>query len=155
MWEQQLPLPRKTLTGIMNVNAKGLFLCLQEVIPVMVDNGGGVILNLASIASRLGIADRFAYSASKGSVLAMTLSVAKDYVDKGIRCNCLCPGRVHTPFVDGFLEKYYPDQKIGIKNSPSFPNINQSDGWESKRLHPLPLSFALKRRLLLPVVPTM
>ena len=96
---------------IMNVNAKGLFLCLQEVIPVMVDNGGGVILNLASIASRLGIADRFAYSASKGSVLAMTLSVAKDYVDKGIRCNCLCPGRVHTPFVDGFLEKYYPDQK--------------------------------------------
>jgi len=77
---------------------------------VLVDNEGGVILNLASIASRLGIADRFAYSASKGSVLAMTLSVAKDYVNKGIRCNCLCPGRVHTPFVDGFLEKYYPDQ---------------------------------------------
>jgi NAD(P)-dependent dehydrogenase (short-subunit alcohol dehydrogenase family) len=95
---------------VMNVNTKGLFLCLQAVIPVLVDHGGGVILNLASIASRLGIADRFAYSASKGSVLSMTLSVAKDYVDKGIRCNCLCPGRVHTPFVDGFLEKYYPDQ---------------------------------------------
>ena len=95
---------------VMNVNTKGLFLCLQAVLPVLVDNGGGVILNLASIASRLGIADRFAYSASKGSVLAMTLSVAKDYVNKGIRCNCLCPGRVHTPFVDGFLEKYYPDQ---------------------------------------------
>ena len=95
---------------VMNVNTKGLFLCLQAVLPVLVDNGGGVILNLASIASRLGIADRFAYSASKGSVLAMTLSVAKDYVEKGIRCNCLCPGRVHTPFVDGFLEKYYPDQ---------------------------------------------
>jgi len=77
---------------------------------VLVDNGGGVILNLASIASRLGIADRFAYSASKGAALAMTLSVAKDYVDQGIRCNCLCPGRVHTPFVDGFLEKYYPDE---------------------------------------------
>jgi NAD(P)-dependent dehydrogenase (short-subunit alcohol dehydrogenase family) len=77
---------------------------------VLVDNGGGVILNLASVASRLGIADRFAYSASKGAALAMTLSVAKDYVDQGIRCNCLCPGRVHTPFVDGFLEKYYPDQ---------------------------------------------
>ena len=95
---------------VMNVNTKGLFLCLQAVLPVLVDNGGGVILNLASIASRLGIADRFAYSASKGSVLAMTLSVAKDYVEQGIRCNCLCPGRVHTPFVDGFLEKYYPDQ---------------------------------------------
>jgi len=95
---------------VMNVNTKGLFLCLQAVLPVLVDNGGGVILNLASIASRLGIADRFAYSASKGSVLAMTLSVAKDYVEQGIRCNCLCPGRVHTPFVDGFLEKYYPDE---------------------------------------------
>ena len=95
---------------VMSVNTKGLFLCLQAVLPVLVDNGGGVILNLASIASRLGIADRFAYSASKGAALAMTLSVAKDYVDQGIRCNCLCPGRVHTPFVDGFLEKYYPDQ---------------------------------------------
>ena len=95
---------------VMNVNTKGLFLCLQAVLPVLVDNGGGVILNLASIASRLGIADRFAYSASKGAALAMTLSVAKDYVDQGIRCNCLCPGRVHTPFVDGFLEKYYPDE---------------------------------------------
>ena len=95
---------------VMNVNTKGLFLCLQAVLPVLVDNGGGVILNLASIASRLGIADRFAYSASKGAALAMTLSVAKDYVEQGIRCNCLCPGRVHTPFVDGFLEKYYPDK---------------------------------------------
>ena len=95
---------------VMNVNTKGLFLCLQAVLPVLVDNGGGVILNLASIASRLGIADRFAYSASKGAALAMTLSVAKDYVHQGIRCNCLCPGRVHTPFVDGFLEKYYPDE---------------------------------------------
>ncbi len=95
---------------VMNVNTKGLFLCLQAVLPVLVDNGGGVILNLASIASRLGIADRFAYSASKGAALELTLSVAKDYVDQGIRCNCLCPGRVHTPFVDGFLEKYYPDK---------------------------------------------
>ena len=93
---------------VMQVNTKGIFLCLQKVIPIFVKNGGGVILNLASIASRLGISDRFAYSASKGAVLSMTLSVAKDYVDQGIRCNCLCPGRVHTPFVDGFLEKYYP-----------------------------------------------
>ena len=95
---------------VMSVNTKGLFLCLQAVLPVLVDNGGGVILNLASIASRLGIADRFAYSASKGAALGMTLSGAKDYVDQGIRCNCLCPGRVHTPFVDGFLEKYYPEK---------------------------------------------
>jgi NAD(P)-dependent dehydrogenase (short-subunit alcohol dehydrogenase family) len=77
----------------------------------MAKAGNGVVLNLASIASRLGIADRFAYSASKGAVLAMTLSVARDFVDQGIRCNCVCPGRVHTPFVDGFLKKFYPDEK--------------------------------------------
>jgi NAD(P)-dependent dehydrogenase (short-subunit alcohol dehydrogenase family) len=93
---------------IMKVNAKGAFLCLKTVLPAMTANGGGTILNLASIASKLGISERFAYSASKGSVLAMTLSVAKDFISEGIRCNCICPGRVHTPFVDGFLEKYYP-----------------------------------------------
>ena len=96
---------------VMKVNAKGMFLCLRQVIPLMEENKNGVILNLASIAARLGIADRFAYSASKGAVLAMTLSVARDYVDHGIRCNCICPGRVHTPFVDGFLEKYYPEER--------------------------------------------
>ncbi len=99
----------KDFDQIIEVNTKGLFICLNKVIPILVENGGGVILNLASIASRLGIAERFAYSASKGAALAMTLSVAKDYVDHGIRCNCVCPGRVHTPFVDGFLEKYYSD----------------------------------------------
>jgi NAD(P)-dependent dehydrogenase (short-subunit alcohol dehydrogenase family) len=95
----------------MQINARGTFLCLKEVLPHMAKAGNGVVLNLASIASRLGIADRFAYSASKGAVLAMTLSVARDFVDQGIRCNCVCPGRVHTPFVDGFLKKFYPDEK--------------------------------------------
>lgn len=92
---------------IMKVNAKGAFLTLQAVLPGMIGQGGGSVLNLASIASKLGISERFAYSASKGSILAMTLSVAKDFIKDGIRCNCVCPGRVHTPFVDGFLEKYY------------------------------------------------
>jgi len=94
---------------VQQVNVKGAFNCLRALVPRMVENGGGAILNLASIASRLGISERFAYSASKGAVFAMTLSVAKDYVNKGIRCNCICPGRVHTPFVDGYLEKYYDD----------------------------------------------
>ena len=69
--------------------------------------GGGAILNMASIASSVGIADRFAYSMSKGAAISMTYSVAKDYVGEGIRCNCISPGRVHTPFVDGFLAKNY------------------------------------------------
>ena len=96
---------------ILKINAKGVYNCLHHVLPGMVEARSGVVLNLASIASRLGISERFAYSASKGAVLAMTLSVAKDYVDKGIRCNCLCPGRVQTPFVDGYLKEYYPDEE--------------------------------------------
>ena len=77
----------KDFDRIQRTNVKGPFNCLRVLIPRMVMNGGGAILNLASIASRLGISERFAYSTSKGAVLAMTLSVAKDYVDKGIRCN--------------------------------------------------------------------
>lgn len=92
---------------IYNVNIKGVYNCLNAVTPIMVKQGGGAIVNLASVASKLGIADRFAYSMSKGAVYTMTLSVAKDYILKNIRCNCICPGRVHTPFVDQYLNKHY------------------------------------------------
>jgi NAD(P)-dependent dehydrogenase (short-subunit alcohol dehydrogenase family) len=92
---------------IYNVNIKGVYNCLNAVTPIMVEQGGGAIVNLASVASKLGIADRFAYSMSKGAVYTMTLSVAKDYIEKNIRCNCVCPGRVHTPFVDQYLNKHY------------------------------------------------
>src|SRR5690348_10115391 len=77
----------------------------------MKQNKSGVILNLASIASTVGITDRFAYSMTKGAVLAMTLSVARDYLKEGIRCNCISPARVHTPFVDGYLKKHYPGRE--------------------------------------------
>lgn len=96
---------------VFGVNVKGVYHCLHAVIPGMIESGGGVILNLSSIAAVAGLPDRFAYSASKGAVHTMTLSVAADYIDQGIRCNCLCPARVHTPFVDGYLEKNYPDNK--------------------------------------------
>lgn len=99
------------LDRIYAVNVKGVYHCLHFGIPRLLQNGGGVILNMASIASKIGLYDRFAYSMSKGAVFSMTLSVAKDYVNKGIRCNCLCPARIHTPFVDGFLKKNYPDQQ--------------------------------------------
>jgi NAD(P)-dependent dehydrogenase (short-subunit alcohol dehydrogenase family) len=92
------------------VNVKGVYHALHFGIPLM-RRSGGAILNLASIASKIGIADRFAYSMSKGAVLAMTRSVARDYIKQGIRCNCLCPARIHTSFVDGFLEKNYPSDK--------------------------------------------
>ncbi|RAV30654.1 SDR family NAD(P)-dependent oxidoreductase [Sinomicrobium soli] len=93
------------------VNVKGVYHCIHAAIPHMRQNGGGVILNMASIASHVGIADRFAYSMTKGAVLAMTYSVAKDYVADGIRCNSISPARVHTPFVDGFLAQNYPGKE--------------------------------------------
>ncbi len=92
------------------VNVKGVYNCLHEGIPLM-KNKGGVILNLASIANNIGLPDRFAYSMSKGAVSGMTLSVAKDYLKSNIRCNCISPARVHTPFVDNFLSKNYPGRE--------------------------------------------
>jgi NAD(P)-dependent dehydrogenase (short-subunit alcohol dehydrogenase family) len=96
---------------IMNVNVKGMFLCSKAAIPLMLRGGGGVILNLASVAGLVGVADRFAYTTSKGAVLAMTRSIALDYVKQKIRCNCICPARIHTPLVDGYLAKNYADRK--------------------------------------------
>jgi 2-keto-3-deoxy-L-fuconate dehydrogenase len=96
---------------VYRVNVKGMYNCLHIAIPMMKKNNGGVILNMASIASSVGIPDRFAYSMSKGAVVGMTLSVAKDYLNDGIRCNCISPARVHTPFVDNFLAKTYPGQE--------------------------------------------
>ncbi|GAB3991614.1 glucose 1-dehydrogenase [Spirosoma daeguense] len=96
---------------IVRINIKGVYNCLHATIPHLKANGGGVILNMASVAATLGLSDRFAYSMSKGAVLSMTLSVAKDYLSDNIRCNCISPARVHTPFVDGFLAKNYPGQE--------------------------------------------
>ena len=98
------------LDRIYNVNVKGVYNCLHAAVPAM-KGRGGAILNLASVLSTVGVPDRFAYAMSKGAVLTMTLSVACDYVREGIRCNCIAPGRVHTPFVDGFLARNYPGRE--------------------------------------------
>ncbi len=96
---------------VFQVNVKGVYNCLQAGINVMKQSGGGSIVNISSIAAKVGLSDRFAYSMSKGAVHAMTMSVAKDYIKDNIRCNSVSPGRVHTPFVDGFLKKNYPGQE--------------------------------------------
>lgn len=93
------------------VNVRGTFLAMRAVIGPMVEARRGAIVNLASIAATAGLSDRFAYSMTKGAVRAMTLSVAKDYIAHGIRCNCISPARVHTPFVDGFVAKNYPGKE--------------------------------------------
>jgi 2-keto-3-deoxy-L-fuconate dehydrogenase len=95
---------------LFRVNVKGVYNCTHAVIGHMKANGG-VILNMASIAGSAALADRFAYSMTKGAVVAMTYSVAKDYVAYKIRCNCISPARVHTPFVDGYLRKNYPGRE--------------------------------------------
>ena len=95
---------------LFQINIKGMYNCLHEAIPHMKQKGGAVV-NMASAAATVGISDRFAYSMTKAAVLGMTLSVAKDYVSSNIRCNCISPGRVHTPFVDGFIAKNYPGKE--------------------------------------------
>lgn len=108
---------------VVRVNIKGFYNCMHAVVGYMKKSGGGVILNLASIAGSSGLPDRFAYSMSKGAVIAMTYSVARDYLAYNIRCNCISPARVHTPFVDSYLQKNYPgrEQEMFDKLAKSQP----------------------------------
>lgn len=108
---------------LFNVNVKGVFNGMAAVVHTMKKQQRGVILNLCSIAASVGLADRFAYSMTKGAVLSMTLSVAKDYIKDNIRCNCISPARVHTAFVDGFLKANYPgrEQEMFEKLSKTQP----------------------------------
>jgi NAD(P)-dependent dehydrogenase (short-subunit alcohol dehydrogenase family) len=90
-----------------SVNVKGVYNCVKAAIPFMKEKRSGAIVNLASTASHIGLQDRFAYTTTKGAVFAMSLSIARDVLKYGIRCNSVSPGRVHTSFVDGFIKKYY------------------------------------------------
>ena len=101
----------ETLEQLYAVNVRGTYLTMRAAIGPMLSQGRGAIVNMASIAATAGLSDRFAYSMTKGAVRSMTLSVAKDYLAHGIRCNCISPARVHTPFVDGFLAKNYPGRE--------------------------------------------
>jgi NAD(P)-dependent dehydrogenase (short-subunit alcohol dehydrogenase family) len=96
---------------VYQVIVRGAFLCARAALERMLGQGAGVILNMASIASLIGLEDRLAYSVSKGALLSMTRSIAVDYMTRGVRCNCICPARVHTPFVDGFVARNYPGRE--------------------------------------------
>jgi NAD(P)-dependent dehydrogenase (short-subunit alcohol dehydrogenase family) len=93
------------------VNVKGTINACRAAVREMIGQGGGTIVNLASIASVIGLTDRFAYTMTKGAVHALTRSIAVDYMKQGVRCNCICPTRVHTPFVDGFIKRNYPGRE--------------------------------------------
>ncbi len=92
---------------LMGVNVTGVFNCSKAAVAWMVEHGGGVVVNIASVAGQVGVRRRFAYGASKGAVIAMTKSMAVDLVDRGVRVNCICPGTIHTPFVDGYLDRFH------------------------------------------------
>ena len=98
--------PEADFDRVMNVNVKGVYNCIYTAIPGL-KTEGGVIINMASTGSNVGIADRFVYSTSKGALKATTMSVARDYIKDNIRCNSISPVRVHTPFVDGFLKNNF------------------------------------------------
>lgn len=99
------------MNSVYQVNILGVYNCLHFAVPLMKKAGGGAIVNMASIASVVGLANRFGYSMSKGAVYTMTFSIAKDYLADNIRCNAIGPARVHTPFVDNYLKSNYPDQE--------------------------------------------
>jgi len=103
--------PAEIFDQVLRVNVRSFYIAIRNAVEKMKANGGGVIVNLASIAASSGLADRFAYSTSKGAVLAMTYSVARDCLKHNIRCNAISPARVHTPFVDGFVAKNYPGKE--------------------------------------------
>lgn len=97
------------LQRLIAVNITGVYHCALAAVNRMLgqENPGGRIVNIASVAGQIAVPRRFAYGMTKGAVISMTQSIAMDYVDRGIRCNCICPGTVETPFVEGYLQKYH------------------------------------------------
>lgn len=92
------------------INVDSMFLVCRAALTKMLSNGGGSIINMASVASSvIGVANRCAYGASKGAVVALTKSIAKDYVKQGVRCNAICPGTVHTPSLEQRVRDMGPD----------------------------------------------
>jgi 2-keto-3-deoxy-L-fuconate dehydrogenase len=110
--EQTTP---EDLDRLYSVNVRGVFLCSKAALEIMLPQGHGVVLNMASIASLVGVPERFAYAMTKGAVHTMTMSIAIDYVKRGIRCNCICPARIQTPFVDGYLRQHYPGREDDMR----------------------------------------
>jgi 2-keto-3-deoxy-L-fuconate dehydrogenase len=102
---------------VMAVNARGVFLCSKYAVAQMLQQNpaGGILVNIASVAGMIAVDRRFAYGASKGAVISMTRSIAIDFANQGIRANAICPGTVHTPFVEGFLERNFAENKDEVR----------------------------------------
>ncbi len=92
-----------------DINVRGAYRMIRACLPAMIESGGGSIVNIASVASSIaGVPQRFAYGTTKAAVIGLTKSVAKDFIDKGIRCNAICPGTVDTPSLQDRINAF-PD----------------------------------------------
>jgi NAD(P)-dependent dehydrogenase (short-subunit alcohol dehydrogenase family) len=98
------------LDRLYSVNVKGILFMCRAFVPRMIERQSGSVINLASIGGILAVRDRFAYCTTKFAVVGMTRCMALDHADSKVRFNCICPGRVETPFVTARL-KEYPDPK--------------------------------------------
>ena len=98
---------------LMEVNVKSVYLVTRALLPLLLESRGSIV-NIGSVAGLVGIKQRFAYCTTKGAVVAMTRQLAVEY-PKDLRVNCICPGTVHTPFVEGYLEKYHAHEKDKIR----------------------------------------
>lgn len=101
--------PEEEWDHVMGVNVKGIYFACKYVVPIMIEQNSGCIINMASGTSLLGLAQRAAYAASKGAVYSLTKSMQVDYCRYGIRVNALVPGTIYTPFVEGYLRRHYAD----------------------------------------------
>ena len=99
------------LDRLYDVNVKGVMFMTQAFLPVMIERKSGSIINLASIGGIIGVRDRLAYCTTKFAVVGITKCVALDHADSKVRVNCICPGRVETPFVQARLQEYPDPQK--------------------------------------------
>ena len=100
------------LERLLAVNVKGMFYLCKAALPAMIERKSGSIINLASIGGVLAIPDRFAYCATKFAVVGLTKCMALDHGETGVRINCICPGRVDTPFVQARLKEYPEPEKF-------------------------------------------
>jgi 2-keto-3-deoxy-L-fuconate dehydrogenase len=98
---------------VMRVNVHSVFLVTRAMLPLLLESHGSIV-NIGSVAGAVGVKKRFAYCASKGAVQAMTRQIAVDYA-KELRCNCIAPGTVQTPFVEGYLDKYHSHEKEKVR----------------------------------------
>lgn len=108
-----------TWTEVVGVNLTGVFLTAQRALPLLRDDAGAAIVTIASVTALEGWPDTYAYSASKGGVVALTRVLAAEVAPRGIRANCICPGSVDTPMVRDALERSQPRNLAGRPGTPA------------------------------------